>query len=129
MESDICSISEICPRSNTYYMGDPGTWSSLGKVEDGGNRDNSVFEDGASAAGGVRSSNQWVAVRDRSNAWVQIGNSGSKGSAKYRYEHCRLHRDTRGFVPTWGTSEEPQTFRSVAMCCQKENSYYDMVNM
>ena len=132
MDADICETKEICPRSNTYYFGDMGTWSALGKAEEGMGAEsgNGEFEDGASAAGGVRSSNQWVAVRDRPNAWVQIGNSGSPKvdgvpSKKYKSEHCRMHRDSRGFVPTWGTSTEAKDFRSVAMCCQKENSYFD----
>ena len=32
MDADICETKEICPRSNTYYFGDMGTWSALGRT-------------------------------------------------------------------------------------------------
>ena len=121
----ICSLSEICPRGS-LYEGPLGT-----------------------AEGGKRSSNQWVPVRNAYNAWVDIGNGGDTyhagdppnarldrtevatangagaAPANINQRHCRLHRESYGYAPSWGKKTKNKSFRSKVLCCQTKNKVFD----
>ena len=63
--------------------------------------------------GSTKGGDNWAAVNDQVNNWVQVGGGGS-------WATCLLHTEIGGGgygLPSWSTSSTAQTFRNWVLCC------------
>lgn len=70
------------------------------------------YAGGENPYGGKKSGDQWAAVKDQVNNWVEVGNGG--------WPSCQLHTEINGGsygLPSWSTNSTAQSFRNWVLCC------------